>query len=125
MKFAFVADTGMDEQSGVRTVLKRPTCVLARGGGTSGAEPAAATRVLPGAEDRAGRFYYWRRALALETGAGDAAGHFALVRRVANRAEPSRGGLELEVMRGWRLRIPPDVSAASLRTVLAALAAQT
>jgi len=72
-----------------------------------------------------GRFYYWRRVLAVESGAGDAAGHFALVRRVANRAEPNRGGLELEVMRGWRLRIPPDVSAASLRTVLAALAAQT
>jgi hypothetical protein len=71
------------------------------------------------------RFYYWRRALAVEASAGDATGHFALVRRVANRAEPSGGGLELEVMRGWRLRIPPDVDAAALRTVLAALAAQT
>jgi len=72
-----------------------------------------------------GRFYYWRRALAGEAGAGDGAGHFALVRRGARRAEPSGGGLELEVMRGWRLRIPPGVDAAALRTVLAALAAQT
>jgi hypothetical protein len=71
-----------------------------------------------------GRFYHWRRALAVEAGAGEAAGHFALVRRVASRAEPSGGGLELEVMRGWRLRIPPGVDAAALRAVLAALAAQ-
>ena len=67
-----------------------------------------------------GRFYYWRRALVVDAGAG----HFALVRRVARRAEPRGGDLELEVMRGWRLRIPPGVDAAALRAVLAALAAQ-
>lgn len=70
------------------------------------------------------RFYYWRRALAVEAGAGDAAQHFAVVRGVAGRAEPKGGGLELEVTHGWRLRIPPDVDAAALRAVLAALAAQ-
>jgi len=67
-----------------------------------------------------GRFYYWRRAVAGEAGAG----HFALVRRVASRAESSGGGLELEVMRGRRLRIPPGMDTAALRAVLAALAAQ-
>jgi hypothetical protein len=72
-----------------------------------------------------GRFYYWRRAVAGETGAGDAAGHFALVRREASRAEPRGGDLELEVRRGWRLRIPAGVDAVALRAVLAALAAQT
>ena len=70
------------------------------------------------------RFYYWRRALAVEAGAGDAARHFALVRGVAGRAAPRGGGLELEVTHGWRLRIPPEVDAAALRAVLAALAAQ-
>ena len=72
-----------------------------------------------------GRFYYWRRALAGEAGTGDGAGHFALVHRGARRAEPRGCDLELEVMRGWRLRIPPGVDAAALRAVLAALAAQT
>src|SRR5665811_2494671 len=54
VKFAFVADTGRDEQSGIPTDPQRPACVLARQGGTSGTERAAAARVLPGGEDRRG-----------------------------------------------------------------------
>jgi len=76
--------------------------------------------------------YYWRQRLAREAAAAiqpsarrKPESRFALV-----RAEPEPtaaaathdGALEPVLESGWRLRIRPDVDAATLRTVLSALA---
>jgi len=72
------------------------------------------------------RFYYWRRALALEAEAQPGEARFALVRRGAARGEASGApDLELQVGRGWRLRIPRGGDTATLSRVLAALAAHS
>jgi len=68
------------------------------------------------------KFYYWRRVFALEHSEGSPEAHFALVRRgVAAKEVGGDAGLELQVDRGWRLRIPRGVDEATLRMVLGAL----
>ena len=71
------------------------------------------------------QYYYWRRVLAEEegTGAPEQAARFVLVSPEAQRASESEGAIELVLDRGWRLRIRPGVDEATLRCVLAALAA--
>ena len=72
------------------------------------------------------RFYYWRRALALEAEAEPGEARFALVRRGGARgAAGGAADLELQVGRGWRLKIPRGADPATLGRVLAALAAQS
>ena len=69
-----------------------------------------------------GRFYYWRRVFAMEAEAGQPEARFALVRGGAERDErQSSAVLELELGRGWRLRIPRGVEESTLRVVLGAL----
>jgi len=68
------------------------------------------------------RFYYWRRAFALESIEGSPEARFALVRRGVAAKEAGRdAGLELQMDRGWRLLIPRGVDEATLRVVLGAL----
>ena len=71
-------------------------------------------------------FYYWRGVLAREErGAVESAGQarFLLVSpEIGKPAEPDCV-LELVIERGWRLRIPPGADPATLRAVMAALAA--
>lgn len=69
-----------------------------------------------------GQFYYWRRVFALQAAAEDPKAHFALVRRGSGRSDLIEDdGLELQVGRGWRLRIRRGVDEATLRVVLGAL----
>ena len=69
-----------------------------------------------------GQFYYWRRVLALRAAAEDPKAHFALVRRGSGRSDDNGDAdLELQVGRGWRLRIPRGVDETTLRVVLGAL----
>ena len=68
------------------------------------------------------KFYYWRRVFALANSDGAPEANFALVRRgVAAQGAGGDAGLELQVDRGWRLRIPRGVDEATLRVVLGAL----
>jgi transposase-like protein len=68
------------------------------------------------------KFYYWRRVFALEHSEGSPEAHFALVRRsVAAKEVGGDAGLELQVNRGWRLRIRRGADEATLRMVLGAL----
>jgi transposase-like protein len=76
-------------------------------------------------------FYYWRQRLARETAPSTVKSteckpeaRFALVRtKPAPVAQASQAGvLELILESGWRLHIRPGVDAATLRTVLSALA---
>ena len=76
-------------------------------------------------------FYYWRQRLARETAPSPEKSterkpeaRFALVRtKPAPVAQASQAGvLELILESGWRLHIRPGVDAATLRTVLSALA---
>ena len=69
-----------------------------------------------------GRFYYWRRVFSLEAEAGGPETRFALVRRGVDREEhPGGAVLELDLGRGWRLRIPRGADEPTLRVVLNAL----
>ena len=68
------------------------------------------------------KFYYWRRALALENIEGSPETHFALMRRgVAAKKEGGDASLELQVDRGWHLLMPRGVDEATLRVVFGAL----
>jgi transposase-like protein len=77
-------------------------------------------------------FYYWRQRLARESAAAiqpsakrKPESRFALVRAEPAPAAVSAthdGALELILESGWRLHIRPGVDAATLRTVLSALA---
>lgn len=77
-------------------------------------------------------FYYWRQRLARESAAAiqpsakrQPESRFALVRAEPAPAAVSTthdGALELILESGWRLHIRPGVDAATLRTVLSALA---
>lgn len=68
------------------------------------------------------KFYYWRRVFTLANSDEAPEAHFALVRRgVAAKQAGGDAGLELQVDRGWRLRIPRGVDEATLRVVLGAL----
>jgi transposase-like protein len=72
---------------------------------------------------RLGQYYYWRKRLAADQEAGEAraGGEFILVGTAAV-ASAEAPALELEVGRGWRLRIGVGVDARALRVVLAELA---
>ena len=73
---------------------------------------------------RPSQYYYWRRRLAVHQEAGEvrAGGEFLLV-GTAEMASAEAVGLELEVGRGWRLRIGAGVEQRVLRVVLSELAA--
>ena len=72
------------------------------------------------------KFYYWRRVFALANSDGAPEAHFALLRRgVVAKQASGDSGLELQVDRGWRLRIPRGVDEATLRVVLGALSKTT
>jgi transposase-like protein len=77
-------------------------------------------------------FYYWRQRVAREAAAAiqpsakrKSESRFALVRTEPAPAAVSAthdGAVEPILERGWRLRIRPGVDAATLRTVLSAMA---
>lgn len=73
---------------------------------------------------RTSQYYYWRQRLAVagEAGEARAEGKFVLVGTAATVSEDA-SALELEVSRGWRLRIGAGVDERALRVVLAELAA--
>jgi hypothetical protein len=70
-----------------------------------------------------GVFYYWRRRLAAEepTKGGQQSPRFLLVRPGGDPDGGNDSTLELQLDRGWRLRIPRGADAATLRSVIAAL----